>query len=73
MCGKYNISYGLPNRKLLNKTFIAMAIAKGLDGAILNPLDEDMISAVYAAELLTGRDEFCMKYRKLFRGGSSTA
>jgi cobalamin-dependent methionine synthase I len=68
MCGMSNISYGLPNRKLLNKTFIAMAVAKGLDGAIVNPADEGMMSAIYAAEVLAGRDEFCMNYTNLYRG-----
>ena len=38
-CGLSNISYGLPARKFMNQTFMIMAIAKGLDGAIINPLD----------------------------------
>lgn len=67
MCGLSNVSYGLPNRKLLNKTFMAMAIAKGLDGAIVNPLDEELMSIVCAAEALVGRDEFCMQYTNMFR------
>ncbi|MEW5914037.1 MAG: methyltetrahydrofolate cobalamin methyltransferase [Thermodesulfobacteriota bacterium] len=67
MCGISNISFGLPNRKLLNQTFMAMAIAKGLDGAILNPLDEGMMSTIRAAEVLAGRDEFCLKYTNQFR------
>jgi cobalamin-dependent methionine synthase I len=38
-CGLSNISYGLPARKFMNQTFMTMAVAKGLDGAIINPLD----------------------------------
>ena len=38
-CGLSNISYGLPARKFMNQTFMTMAIAKGLDEAIFNPLD----------------------------------
>ena len=38
-CGLSNIIYGLPARKFMNRTFMTMAIAKGLDGAIINPLD----------------------------------
>ena len=38
-CGLSNISYGLPASKFMNQTFMTMAIAKGLDGAIINPLD----------------------------------
>ncbi len=67
MCGMSNISYGLPLRKLLNRTFIAMAVARGLDGAIIDPLDRDLTSAIYAAEALIGKDDFCMNYIRAFR------
>lgn len=66
-CGLSNISYGLPARKFLNQTFMVMAIAKGLDGAIVNPLDKDMMSRIIAAETLAGRDNFCMNYLKAYR------
>ena len=68
-CGLSNISYGLPVRKLLNRTFMAMAIAKGLDGAIVNPLDREMMAAITAAEALAGRDNYCMRYLKAYRAG----
>ncbi len=68
-CGLSNVSYGLPGRKHLNRAFMIQAIAKGLDGAIVNPLDKGMISAIVAAETLAGRDNFCMKYLKAFRAG----
>ena len=68
-CGLSNISYGLPARKFMNQTFMTMAIAKGLDGAIINPLDKKMIANIIAAEALAGRDNFCMKYLKAFRAG----
>lgn len=48
-CGLSNISYGLPARKFMNQTFMAMAIAKGLDGAIVNPLDKKMMANIIAA------------------------
>ena len=67
ICGLSNISYGLPERKLLNQTFMVMAIAKGLDSAIINPLDKRMMANVYAAETLAGRDEFCSNYLTAFR------
>lgn len=69
MCGLSNISFGLPARKFLNQTFMAMAIAKGLDGAIINPLDKRMMANIVAAEALAGRDNYCMKYLKAYRGG----
>ena len=68
-CGLSNISYGLPARKFLNQTFMVMAIAKGLDGAIVNPLDIEMMNRIVAAETLAGRDNFCMKYLKSYRAG----
>jgi 5-methyltetrahydrofolate corrinoid/iron sulfur protein methyltransferase len=68
-CGLSNISYGLPGRKILNRTFMIQAILKGLDGAIINPLDQDMIASIITAEALAGKDEYCMSYLKAFRGG----
>ncbi len=66
-CGLSNISYGLPARKFMNQTFMVMAIAKGLDGAIMNPLDQKMMANIIAAEALAGKDKFCMNYLKAFR------
>lgn len=68
VCGLSNISYGLPERKFLNQTFMSMAIAKGLDGAIMNPLDKKMMANIVAAEALAGRDEYCMAYLQAYRG-----
>lgn len=68
-CGLSNISYGLPARTFMNRTFITMAIAKGLDGAIVNPLDKRMMAAIIAAEALAGRDYFCGNYLTAFRAG----
>lgn len=69
MCGLSNISYGLPGRKFLNRTFMVMAITKGLDGAIMNPLDRKMKASIIAAEALAGRDNYCMNFLKAFRAG----
>ncbi len=68
-CGLSNISYGLPGRKHLNRAFMIQAVLKGLDGAIINPLDKGMLGAITAAETLAGRDEYCMNYLKAFRSG----
>ncbi len=67
MCGLSNISYGLPKRPILNQTFMNMAIARGLDGAIINPLDKKMMAAIIAAEALAGRDEWCTNYLTAYR------
>lgn len=66
-CGLSNISYGLPVRSFLNQTFAVMAIAKGLDGLIINPLDKKMMANIIAAESLAGRDRYCTKYLKSYR------
>ncbi|MBW1889251.1 MAG: methyltetrahydrofolate cobalamin methyltransferase [Deltaproteobacteria bacterium] len=67
VCGLSNISFGLPNRPFLNQTFMSMAIAKGLDGAIINPLDKKMMGNIIAANALAGKDDFCMEYLKAYR------
>ena len=69
ICGLSNISFGLPERGFLNQTFMAMAIAKGLDGAIANPLNEKMMASIITAETLAGRDEYCMGYLGAYRAG----
>ena len=48
---------------------IGMAIAKGLDGAIANPLNEKMMATIVTAETLAGRDEYCMAYLGAYRAG----
>jgi len=62
MCGLSNISFGLPNRPFLNQTFMSMSISKGLNGAIINPLDKKMMANIIAAEAIAGNDNFCMNY-----------
>jgi len=60
--GVSNVSFGLPNRKAIHNTFLAMAIGFGLDAAIVNPYDLDMHHVVSAASLFAGRDIGCRKY-----------
>lgn len=68
-CGLSNISFGIPGRKLVNQAFLVAAMAAGMDGAILDPLDKKLMSLVYATEALLGRDEYCMNYITKFREG----
>jgi 5-methyltetrahydrofolate--homocysteine methyltransferase len=66
--GVSNISYGLPERSLINATFLSMAMAAGLDAAIMNPGDPLMMKTVRAASVLTVRDkdskDFIASYQK---------
>ena len=67
LCGLSNISFGLPERKFLNQTFMVMAISKGLDGAIVNPLDKKMMANIITAEALMGKDDYCANYLSAYR------
>ncbi|MCM8818819.1 MAG: dihydropteroate synthase [Candidatus Omnitrophica bacterium] len=66
-CGLSNVSFGLPNRKLINKYFLALCIYEGIDSAIIDPTVSDIKEAICIAEMLTGKDEFCMNYIKGIR------
>ncbi len=54
--GLSNVSFGLPNRPLINSTFFAMCLAAGLDAPIMNPYDEKMQQALMASAALLGKD-----------------
>lgn len=65
--GASNISFGLPDRKYVNATFMAMAIHAGLTCPITNPLVTEINTAVLAADLAMGRDEYGMGWIKAYR------
>ena len=68
-CGLTNISYGLPNRRLVNRTFLVAAIVRGLDSAIIDPTDKELYGSLKAALMVMGKDEYCMGYIRPFREG----
>ncbi|MFC1954533.1 dihydropteroate synthase [Chloroflexota bacterium] len=67
--GLSNISYGLPNRKLVNRGFLLMAAYAGLDAAILDPLDTRIMSVAKVADTLTNNDKMCRAYIRAHRKG----
>ena len=67
--GLSNVSYGLPNRKLINRAFLLMAAQAGLDAAIMDPLDEKMMSMVRISRLLSGSDGSARAYMRAHRSG----
>lgn len=69
ICGLSNVSFGLPNRFLVNRLFMVLCIGAGLTGAIVDPLDQKMMTSIIVAETLMGKDEYCMKYLKASRTG----
>lgn len=69
ICGLSNISFGLPRRRLINSTFLAMALSYGLTAAILNPLDPQLMATILAAEMILGRDHGCQRYIAAYQRG----
>lgn len=67
ICGVSNVSFGVPVRSLLNRTFLAMAMTVGLDAVILDPLNKQMMASLAAANALLGKDAFCSEYIAAYR------
>lgn len=62
-----NLSFGLPARALINKNGMAFAIQAGMDSAVMDPMNRDMMGTIFATYALLGQDKFCRKYSKAFR------
>ena len=60
--GLSNISYGLPVRKNINQAFMVLAMNAGMDSAIVDPTNKNMIGMIYAANALLEKDEYCLNY-----------
>ena len=69
IAGLSNVSFGLPKRTVLNRSFLAMAIGFGLDAAIIDITNPDIYAAFRAAGALSGLDQFCQEYISAFRNG----
>lgn len=63
--GISNVSHGLPLRPYLTTAYLMMAMAAGLDAAIVNPAQKDLIEFCKAADVLTGRDKNAVSYLKM--------
>lgn len=64
-----NMSFGLPVRSLLNRTCMAFAMEAGMDSAVIDPLNRDMMGTIFATYALLGQDKHCRKYSKAYRQG----
>ena len=64
-----NISFNLPMRKMINLGFTVLAMNAGLDSAILDPTNRDMMGVIFATEALLGLDDYCMEYIGAYREG----
>ena len=65
--GLSNVSQGTSARGLINRTFLTMAVAFGLDAAILDPLDTDLVDALITAELILNKNIYCDSYLDAYR------
>jgi len=65
--GVSNISFGLPNRELLNRTFLGLALEAGLTNPIMNPSDRDMMDTISAFRALWGLDQQCIGYANAYK------
>ncbi len=68
-CGLSNVSFGLPVRALINRTFLVLALEAGMDTAIIDPNDRELKAAMLAGELLLGQDKNCLGYTRAYRAG----
>jgi 5-methyltetrahydrofolate--homocysteine methyltransferase len=62
VCGLSNISFGLPSRRIINRTFLTLMMNQGLDGAIVDPLDRNLTAAIKTTQMLLGQDDYCMGF-----------
>ena len=62
VCGASNISFGLPNRPLLNAAFLSMTVAAGITAVIANPTDESSRAGILAGDVLVANDQNCMNW-----------
>jgi 5-methyltetrahydrofolate--homocysteine methyltransferase len=69
ICGLSNISYGLPERRVINRNFLALAMANGLSAAILDPNDRRLMTTLLTVEMLLGRDEYCENFIDAYQNG----
>lgn len=64
-----NISFNLPARRIVNQAFCVLAMNAGMDSAVLDPTNQDLMGMIYATEALLGKDEMCMEYISAYRQG----
>lgn len=60
--GVSNVSFGLPQREIINSTFFALAMGNGLSAAIMNPYSDEMMKVYFAYRALSGLDDNCEEY-----------
>ncbi|HET6430166.1 MAG TPA: dihydropteroate synthase [Phycisphaerae bacterium] len=67
--GLSNVSFGLPQRKLVNLAMVAAAVYSGMDTALIDPSTPMMVPLILATEVVSGADEWCANYVAAYREG----
>ena len=70
--GVSNISFGLPQREIVNAAFFTMALQNGLNAAIINPNSEAMMRSYYSFRVLADLDPQCSEYISVYSGQVAT-
>lgn len=71
--GVSNVSFGMPGRHLLNRSFLAMAVSKGINLAILNPHNRETVDTIFSCNLLWGKDKGGDEYIRRVTGEAAGA
>ncbi|SHL31154.1 5-methyltetrahydrofolate--homocysteine methyltransferase [Desulfatibacillum alkenivorans DSM 16219] len=69
--GLSNVSFGLPKRMLINRTFLTLAYAAGMDSAIVDPTEVSMREAILTVKMLLGEDRFCRNYTRMMQAAAA--
>lgn len=69
ICGLSNISFGLPARRLINRTFLTLCMLQGLSAAILDPTDKRLMENLLSARMILGKDEYCGDFIDAYQNG----
>jgi cobalamin-dependent methionine synthase I len=67
--GLSNISFGMPARANINRVFLTLAMAAGLDSAIVDPMDRELEAALVTTQMILGQDRYCLNYTRAYRAG----
>ena len=69
ICGLSNISFGLPERQIINRNFLALCLSYGLSAVILDPTDRHLMTTLITVEMLLGQDEYCGNFIEAYQNG----
>jgi cobalamin-dependent methionine synthase I len=69
ICGLSNISFGLPARRLINRTFLPLCMLQGLNSAILDPTDKRLMANLLSTRMILGNDDYCSDFIDAYQNG----